>query len=239
MTIPIFSALYNLRRTTVSYKKPDGTGEEIIVLDATITEGHNSTLDVTSLPIEDGFDITDHAQIKPRELTLEAVISDTPITLLGSLGGLAAGGVGWAVGASGATVGARALAIGANAALAGAILSQTKARVQDVYNCLLDIQKKKILLCITTGLQVYNNMILQGLNAPRDENTGKSLKFTAVLKEVIIVQSQKVILPKENTKNKGAVPSQNLGTQTPPAATSAIASKGQSILAGVFSFFGF
>lgn len=47
--------------------------------DATVTEQHSYMADVTQHPVESGLDITDHVQIKPFELTLTGVVTNTPI----------------------------------------------------------------------------------------------------------------------------------------------------------------
>lgn len=48
----------------------------------TISEGHQSTAQVTSHPIEDGSDVTDHIIQDPDELVLRVMISNTPIDLV-------------------------------------------------------------------------------------------------------------------------------------------------------------
>jgi hypothetical protein len=47
-----------------------------IPLDVVVSEGHQSTLEITSNPVEFGAAVTDHAYIKPVTLTLEAVIGE-------------------------------------------------------------------------------------------------------------------------------------------------------------------
>jgi len=50
-----------------------------ILLDARIDENHNFTNEVTSMPVEDGFDITDNIKEKPFQLSMTGFVSDSPI----------------------------------------------------------------------------------------------------------------------------------------------------------------
>jgi hypothetical protein len=47
--------------------------------DATMSEQHRYVADVTTHPVENGTDITDHIQIRPFELTLTGIVTNTPI----------------------------------------------------------------------------------------------------------------------------------------------------------------
>ncbi len=52
------------------------------LIDVTIAEEHELPAEVTSHPIEDGADITDHVRLAPISVTLEGIVSDTPIGTL-------------------------------------------------------------------------------------------------------------------------------------------------------------
>lgn len=47
--------------------------------DATFSEQHNSTLDVTDIPVESGVIISDNAVIKPKVIKIEAGVSDVKL----------------------------------------------------------------------------------------------------------------------------------------------------------------
>lgn len=55
----------------------------VLPLDAEITESFQKTNEVTSSPVETGAEVSEHVVRKPDRLTIEAVISDTPVSLLG------------------------------------------------------------------------------------------------------------------------------------------------------------
>lgn len=48
-------------------------------IDATTNEDHDTDADVTQYPIEDGSDVVDNVHVKPRNLTLQCIVSDTPL----------------------------------------------------------------------------------------------------------------------------------------------------------------
>ena len=49
-------------------------------MDATIKVGHKSTSTVTRHPVEEGADIADHTRPEPDSISVEAVVSNTPMT---------------------------------------------------------------------------------------------------------------------------------------------------------------
>lgn len=56
---------------------------QFITFDASVSETHTSEYEVTAHPVEGGVDITDHKRRKPRELTLNVIVSDDlPLSLL-------------------------------------------------------------------------------------------------------------------------------------------------------------
>jgi hypothetical protein len=78
-------------------KGPADSGARIIELltltifdfDATTKEAHTHDVDWTMNPVESGIDVTDHAVLKPEELSLSGIVTDTPIGGLPPLPGRA------------------------------------------------------------------------------------------------------------------------------------------------------
>jgi hypothetical protein len=52
-----------------------------IRLDCTVTERHSASVEVSTVPIEDGAHVTDHADVKNRMLQLVGIITPTPDTI--------------------------------------------------------------------------------------------------------------------------------------------------------------
>lgn len=61
--------LSNLRRAKI----------DALELDASLSETHASDVDVTEHPVEQGANISDHARKLPHKLTLEGIVTNTPI----------------------------------------------------------------------------------------------------------------------------------------------------------------
>lgn len=136
-----------------------------IVVDATVSETHLSSCDLTENPVEDGAKITDHVQLKPSELTIEGVISDSPL--------------GYAV------VGNIQNLVRSTKSLFGG-----SSRSIDAYNDLLLLQKSRQPFTVITGLKRYENMIMTELSVPRTAQTGNAIHFRASMKEIRIVKSK-------------------------------------------------
>ncbi len=62
---------------------PPKIGE--IELDASLSESHQFTSEVTQFPVEDGSVITDHIQNKPDKLDINGFVTNTPVRFLGSV----------------------------------------------------------------------------------------------------------------------------------------------------------
>jgi hypothetical protein len=50
-----------------------------IEVDVSISESHETECDITENPVEYGAAISDHVQVKPARLSIEGLVSDTPI----------------------------------------------------------------------------------------------------------------------------------------------------------------
>lgn len=55
------------------------TGTTLVTLDASVSETHVGEVEVTEHPVEVGAAITDHLRPRPRQLTIEGIVSNTPV----------------------------------------------------------------------------------------------------------------------------------------------------------------
>lgn len=67
-------------------------GRVALPVDAIITETFSKTAEPTSSPVEDGSEVSDHVVQKPDKLTVECVVSDTPVSLFASIANFASRG---------------------------------------------------------------------------------------------------------------------------------------------------
>lgn len=128
-----------------------------IEVDVSVSETHETDCDVTENPVESGANVTDHVQVKPARLTIEGLVSDTPIKFLQGIRDL---------------------------------FDDNRSR--KTYEELLTIQTAREPIDVITGLKQYSNMILKTLTVPRNSDTGRALRFTAIFQEVRIVDSSSI-----------------------------------------------
>ena len=137
-----------------------------ILLDATISESHKYDSEITQNPIEDGSNVADHIQLKPVKLSLEGLITDTPLGLpiISNIQNIYSS--------------------------VGQLSGKKESRSIEAMNALIDLRNKKIPFTITTNLKRYENMVFTSLEFPLDADTGKALKVVAELEQIKIVQSK-------------------------------------------------
>jgi hypothetical protein len=148
------------------FKRKIAKGElETMSIDATISETHTSTVELSPNPIETGEEIIDHAQVKPKEFYMEGVISDTPI------GFLFIGNAENAIRQVGSLFGRDTRSIAA-------------------YKKLVALQESRQPFTVITGLRRYENMLIEKIVVPRTVHTSNAIHFQATLREVKRVTAQ-------------------------------------------------
>lgn len=130
--------------------------DEIVTVDVTLTEEHGREAEVTDNPVERGIDVVDHRRIKPIQLKMSGIISDTPNDILEII--------------NGATVDAR--------------LSGGEARSNTAYEKLKAIFLKQEPIIVVTALEFYENMTFTSFLVNKNTKTGRVLSFTATLREL-------------------------------------------------------
>ena len=153
-------------------------------LDASISETHTAEVEVTEHPIEKGANISDHVRAKPENLSIEGVVSNTPVNR----------------------------AQNARAVKSQGKLLQTTSDVdaiqghpgvaESAYDQLRALKDSGQLITVVTKLRTYRNMVLRSLSIPRSAKIGDMLQFTAQFIQVNLVENGTVILP---TRKSGKV----------------------------------
>ncbi len=64
----------------------------------------------------------------------------------------------------------------------------------DIYERLRLLQDDAVLLTVITSLRVYENMILENISTPRTASSGGGLRFTAVFKQIRLVQNKTTVV---------------------------------------------
>lgn len=205
-------------------------------LDASISEGHEASATVSTNPLEDATNANDNVVLNNVKLTMEAVVSKTPLganALLASAATAAAGAIAAKQKGQGA-----ALALIGLASVGGLVANSfgpdgPKSRAPaDVYSYLLEVLNKRLPFSVVTALKIYDDMILTALSVPRSIATTGILRFTATMEQITIVSSDTVDLG-DLASIGGAGAAKNVGSQ---AAKEASAKTGNdaSILYNIF-----
>lgn len=158
----------------------------IIQLDASLKETHKRESPPSEFPVENGDTVSDSMLIRPFQLDITGIITDTPI---GGLQGLLTEGATSLVSSLLPPVGvlAGAAAFGLFTSLSGA-----KSPSVAAYQQLLAMQANAQAFDVLTSLYRYPGMRIKSLSVPRDSTTGSSLIFDVSLAQIIVVTPQSV-----------------------------------------------
>jgi hypothetical protein len=216
----------------LSYEMPDdSTGN--VYLDASVNENHQANAQVTEHRVESGQNVTDYIRPLPRRLSIEGLVTNTPLSAPKSQ----ANGVTAQVGKFSAPIQTGILEApffgGALQVDWQAVSFSTQFdRMRDVYGVLVDAALAGAVFTITTSLATYKNMVIENFASPRSVETANALRFTVDFKEIVVVDTQTVqALPsKVQTKKRG--------NKAPKAATQTEQQQMKSALLKTANFIG-
>jgi hypothetical protein len=165
-----------------------------VELDGFITEKHNIGANITENPIEDGVIVSDHIQLKPVNIIIETIVTNSLTdNIIQSAKDMFSGAFDF---------------------------KNFKDRPAVKYKELLDIFQKRDIFDIQTELKLYKNLALKNISVDQDVNTANCLIAKLEFQEIIIVESEvkendvsSMDSDEINTKQD----SQNLGTKQPKA----------------------
>jgi hypothetical protein len=138
-----------------------------VELDAVISETHNNNISLTKNPVELGTDITDHAIIEPKKISIVAQVSDTP------LGTAALGEI-----------------VDSVTGFFGTSTSQNLTRSTAAYNAIKEIVEQREPIEVQTKLVLYTNMLITSLNITQDKDSSRVALMNITLEEVLITSSE-------------------------------------------------
>lgn len=210
-----------------------------LTLDAAESIDHELSAAVTKNPVESGSVIQDHVTIDNDKITINGIVSEAPISILGSafnvFTGAAASQLNKQLG--GFARGAAAAGIGS---IGGIITNRNQNDVQfpqKAYNYLKELLRAREPFTIVTSLERYSNMVCTKLSVPQRASTGKSLIFNATFEKVNLVKTKTVLVPESVIRNASGASNTNLGNQ-PRTEASADNARGVTVLKSIFNQFG-
>jgi len=166
-----------------------------IQLDANVRETPKYENEVTQYPIETGSDITDNNRILPDKLSIEGIVTNTPLEV---------------------TFQDITEQVDGDSNTSQAIINQRTGNptfVEVAQNALLALTGRSIhgniindpqVISITTGLRVYPNMVISSLSFPRTAETGQALRVVieAVAIETVNIEFIEIANPQASVKDK-------------------------------------
>ncbi len=139
-----------------------------IKIDAFTNESYSFTNSATDIAVEDGGNITDNIIENNDEISITGFIGSTEFLANSSLP---------------ETV---------------TIPNSMNQRIIQMYQELLRLKRERVPITLTTGLDVFDNMIILSLDIPRDVSTGANLEFTMKFKRIPIIKSKTAPITSSN-----------------------------------------
>lgn len=158
------------------------------LVDITKMETHSLEAEVTDHPVEKGSTISDHVRLNPIEITLECLISDTPIGITAQDPSRRLGDI----------------------EIEGESADTLPTPSEDAYAFLKRIRLAREPVTIETSLDRFENMVLTRLTVPRNAQTSGGLTFEVTFKEVVIVENLRVTV-RVATPGSGSLNKKDLG----------------------------
>lgn len=159
-----------------------GTESVAIAFDAITTETHTSTAQVTTHPVEEGSNIADGVYLDPKRLSVEAFVTNAPLTTPGSH------------------------TRGAKAVVQNGVLQfdSEMDRPCDVYNELADAMDAKSVFTVDTAIKRYTDMVITSMTTPREAGNARwdaASRTTWVGKLTFTIEMQQVRVATSKTGN--------------------------------------
>ena len=149
----------------------DGTLDTIteIPMDARVGSTYRFSSDVTEFPVESGATITDHVHRRPDEISIEGMVSDTPVNELPTHLGLR---------------GDREY-------------QPAGIRSQAAFDALFIAWRDALILTVVTEYLIFEDMIVRSFEVPRSPERGEAVWFSASLVKINTVETLTATLPPE------------------------------------------
>lgn len=143
-------------------------------MDLAISEAHSFPGEVTKYPVESGPDIGDHIRDLPEEITLECIVSDSPIGEVSDHP-------------------SRQNSLDAQQALlSSGFEPETPLPSVDALAKLREIKARRQPVTVETSLGTFLSMAFVDLDVPRDKDKNNALFFTAKFTRINIVTNKRV-----------------------------------------------
>jgi hypothetical protein len=178
-----------------------GGETKTIVFDATLREVHTAAGTVTEHAVEKGGKVSDHFRPSQKRVSIEAVISNTPIKPVGGKTGEVRA---VNLDVKDSHVVAPGVRLPNRRSQGAQVLqfSQQFDRVKDVLAELNAIAEAGTLIEIVNGIVDYQDMVIVSLSAPREAASGSTITVTIDAVHIRFVETSTVDAPAPRKQNK-------------------------------------
>ena len=157
--------------------------EHGLVFDAVTTETHEGTSVLTEHAVESGAPISDHKRANPDRVSIEAIVSNTPLDAPPESG----------YGASGIVASVRKGETETDAQVM--IFSADFDRVSDAVATLRRLRLESTPVTVSTRIHTYDDCQIVAVTTPRESSDGDSVRFQIEIQSVRIAQTRTVDTP--------------------------------------------
>lgn len=182
--------------------------EHVLAFDAVTSETHDTGSTITESPVEAGAPISDHKRPLQRRLSIEAVVTNTPIGRVPDSGD-----------GSGEIAFSEQKSEGAGAVVR--VYTTSFDRMTSVLSVLDRLATEAIAVTITTRVRTYEALQIRSVSAPRKSDDGDSITFQIEAVEIRIVEALRVDIPDplEPRGQRGVDAGAQATTEAPPEST--------------------
>lgn len=156
--------------------------EHVLAFDAVTSETHETGSTITESPVESGAPISDHKRPLQRRLSIEAMVSNTPIGEAPDSGD-----------GRGPVAFEERKSEGSSAVVR--VYSTAFDRMTAVQTVLDRLATEAIAVTITTRIRTYESVQIRSVSTPRKADDGDALTFTIDAVQIRIAEALRVDIP--------------------------------------------
>lgn len=156
--------------------------EHVLAFDAITSETHETGSTITESPVESGAPISDHKRPLQRRVTIEAVVTNTPIGAAPDSGD-GRGEIGFEERKS------------EDAGAVVRVYTTAFDRMSAVLGVLDRLATEAIAVTISTRVRTYDAVQIRSVSAPRKPEDGDSIAFTIEAVQIRIAEALRVDVP--------------------------------------------
>lgn len=166
------------------------TTDHVLEFDCVTAEKHEGVSVLTEHAVESGEPITDHKRANPRKLSIEAIVTNTPIG--------APPPSGYGAGNVTAQVTSTTIEISGGKSVKANILqfSAEFDRIADCCDTLDRLRLEGTSVTIATRIRTYENMQIVSVSEPRSPEDGDSITFSIECSAVRVASSRTIDAPR-------------------------------------------